>query len=235
MPGQTWTANYLFVLCVTQDGAIDTGIVTNSSKGTGRLLCPLELPIPTETPHFLKQEAKKKERKTKEKPTRHLHAHTFWRLSKASLRLHQRIPTCQSAPRVPRLSPCSSHQLSAHLSFQRQTWKSFPISVHYCYIKVITNPVFVSYTYHTLVLTLRHPGCIISLQMEHSISMRLNLLSSSSTVSSFPASPHTRHTAVWGNTGCLHVSENSLDQDTEDIWKQKNSMCIYSILISKRR
>lgn len=39
------------------------------------------------------------------------------------------------------------------------------------------------------------------MQMEHSISMRLNLPSSSSTVSSFPASPHTRHTAVWGSTG----------------------------------
>lgn len=51
-------------------------------------------------------------------------------------------------------------------------------------------------------LTLRHPGWMISLQMEHSMSMRLNLPSSSSTVSSFPASPHTRHTAVWGSTGC---------------------------------
>lgn len=50
-------------------------------------------------------------------------------------------------------------------------------------------------------LTLRHPGWMISLQMEHSMSMRLNLPSSSSTVSSFPASPHTRHTAVWGSTG----------------------------------
>lgn len=50
--------------------------------------------------------------------------------------------------------------------------------------------------------TLRHPGWMISLQMEHSMSMRLNLPSSSSTVSSFPASPHTRHTAVWGSTGC---------------------------------
>lgn len=131
--------------------------------------------------------------------------------------LHQSIPACQSGLRVPWLSPCFSYQLFAHLSFQRWKCESFPISVHYFYIKVVTNPVFVSNMYHILVLTLRHPGCMISLQMEHSISMRLNLLSSSSTVSSFPASPHTRHTAVWGNTGCLHRSERSLDQDTEDI------------------
>lgn len=37
--------------------------------------------------------------------------------------------------------------------------------------------------------------------MEHSISMKLNLSSSSPRVSSFPASLHTRHTAVWGRTG----------------------------------
>lgn len=51
--------------------------------------------------------------------------------------------------------------------------------------------------------TLRHLGWTISLQIEHSISMKLNLSSSSSSVSSFPASLHTTHTAVWGRTGCM--------------------------------
>lgn len=49
--------------------------------------------------------------------------------------------------------------------------------------------------------TFRQFGWTISLQMEHSISMRLNLSSSSPRVSSFPASLHTKHTAVWGRTG----------------------------------
>lgn len=228
VPGQTRTANYSFVLCGTQEGATDMEIVTNSSKNTGRFLCPLEFSIPPETTHFLKQEAKKKEWKTKQKPQdicmrTHFRGFQSKSLCLQWMLLHQRIPACQSGLRVPQLSPCFSHQLFAHLSFQRWKCESFPISVHYFYIKVITNPVFVSNMCNILVLTLRHPGCMISLQMEHSISMRLNLLSSSSTVSSFPASPHTKHTAVWGNTGCLHTWESSLDQDTEDIWKQKNS------------
>lgn len=49
--------------------------------------------------------------------------------------------------------------------------------------------------------TFRQFGWTISLQMEHSISMKLNLSSSSPRVSSFPASLHTKHTAVWGRTG----------------------------------
>lgn len=51
--------------------------------------------------------------------------------------------------------------------------------------------------------TLRQLGWTISLHMEHSISMKLNLSSSSSSVSSFPASLHTTHTAVCGRTGCM--------------------------------
>ncbi len=58
--------------------------------------------------------------------------------------------------------------------------------------------------------TFKHPGWIISLQIEHSISIMLNLSSSFSTVSSFPASPHTRHTAVWGRTGCKTQKERLL-------------------------
>ncbi len=50
--------------------------------------------------------------------------------------------------------------------------------------------------------TFRQLGWTISLQMEHSMSIRLNFSSSSSTVSSFPASPQMRHTAVCGRTGC---------------------------------
>lgn len=43
---------------------------------------------------------------------------------------------------------------------------------------------------------LRQLGWMISLQMVHSIRDRLNFSSSESTVSSFPASPHAKHTAV---------------------------------------
>lgn len=46
------------------------------------------------------------------------------------------------------------------------------------------------------VLTFRQLGWMISLQMVHSIRERLNFSSSESTVSSFPASPHAKHTAV---------------------------------------
>lgn len=62
VPGQTPTANCSFLLHGTREGATDTGTVTKSSK----ILGPFELPIPTETPYFLKQEAKK-ERKTNAK------------------------------------------------------------------------------------------------------------------------------------------------------------------------
>lgn len=57
--------------------------------------------------------------------------------------------------------------------------------------------------------TLRQRGCMISLQIVHSIRLRLNLSSSPSTVSSFPASPHARHTAVCGSTGCMQSSQVS--------------------------
>lgn len=63
------------------------------------------------------------------------------------------------------------------------------------------NIVFVEFLLDSEQFTLRQFGWTISLQMEHSISMRLNFSSSSSTVSSFPASPQMRHTAVWGRTG----------------------------------
>jgi len=56
--------------------------------------------------------------------------------------------------------------------------------------------------------TLRQFGWTISLQIEHSISMKLNLSSSSSSVSSLPASLHTTHTAVWGKTGCMDEERN---------------------------
>lgn len=49
--------------------------------------------------------------------------------------------------------------------------------------------------------TFRHAGWMISLQMEHSMSIMLNFSSSFSIVSSFPASPHTEHTAVCGRMG----------------------------------
>lgn len=200
--------------------------VINPSRGTG----------PTETPHFLKREPKKKQRKTKQNHPQDICMQTHSRACPK-----QDSPPASENPRLPAraacptLSPCFLHQLFTRFSFHRLKRESLPISVHYCSIKVITNPVAVSNMYHIRVLTLRHPGCMISLQMEHSISMRLNLLSSSSTVSSFPASPHTRHTAVWGNTGCVHTAERSLGQDTEDIRKRKNSTCIYSTLNSKRR
>lgn len=57
--------------------------------------------------------------------------------------------------------------------------------------------------------TFRQLGWTISLQMEHSISMKLNLSSSSSSVSSFPASLHTTHTAVWGRTGCMEQGQRN--------------------------
>lgn len=52
------------------------------------------------------------------------------------------------------------------------------------------------------VITFRQPGWTISLQIVHSMRLKLNFSSSPSTVSSFPASPHKRHTAVCGSTGC---------------------------------
>lgn len=48
----------------------------------------------------------------------------------------------------------------------------------------------------TGVVTFRQLGWMISLQMVHSIRERLNFSSADSTVSSFPASPHAKHTAV---------------------------------------
>lgn len=51
-------------------------------------------------------------------------------------------------------------------------------------------------------VTFRQPGWTISLQIVHSMRLKANFSSSPSTVSSFPASPHKRHTAVCGSTGC---------------------------------
>lgn len=169
-----------------------------------------------------------KEKQKTQKPPQKIFACPHFRdCSKQESLLPSEEPACQSDLHVPQLSLCFSHQLFAHLGFQRRKCESSQISLHYFDTKVITNPV-VSNAYYILVLTLRHPGCMISLQMEHSISMRLNLLSSSSTVSSFPASPHTRHTAVWGNTGCLHTSERSLGQDTEDTWNSI-TQCAFTV------
>lgn len=50
----------------------------------------------------------------------------------------------------------------------------------------------------------RQPGWTISLQIVHSMRLKPNFSSSPSTVSSFPASPHKRHTAVCGSTGAVH-------------------------------
>lgn len=61
---------------------------------------------------------------------------------------------------------------------------------------------------------------MISLQMVHSMRHRLNLSSGSSTVSSFPASPQAKHTAVWGSTGYRHHPRNAKNQ--EDIHRRKN-------------
>lgn len=58
--------------------------------------------------------------------------------------------------------------------------------------------------------TFRQLGWMISLQMVHSIRDRLNFSSSDSTVSSFPASPQAKHTAVWGNTGWRTTSPQTL-------------------------
>lgn len=166
-------------------------------------------PIPTETPHFLKQGAKRK------KQTHKIFACTHTQgMSKARSQLPGNAATSRTLPAAQGCACHRSHpaphtsSLLTYWSVQKWKPESLSISVHDFYIKVITNSAFVSNMYHILVLTLRHPGCMISLQMEHSISMRLNLLSSSSTVSSFPASPHTRHTAVWGSTGCLCIRKN---------------------------
>lgn len=68
----------------------------------------------------------------------------------------------------------------------------------------------------TQVFTLRQLGWTISLQMEHSMSIRLNFSSSSSTVSSLPASPQTRHTAVWGRTGWRREKKKQRKDSAED-------------------
>lgn len=203
MPGPTWAANCSSVLCRTQKKLWE--YVTLKYR-------QIVLPPPSQLNPLISLNKGQKERN---KPTRSLHAHTLRGVQSQGMPL---LPGNAGASRaLPAGQGCACHRshpaphtraLLTYSSVQTLKPKSFSISVHHFYIKVITNSAFVSNMYHILVLTLRHPGCMISLQMEHSISMRLNLLSSSSTVSSFPASPHTRHTAVWGSTGCLWIRKN---------------------------
>lgn len=196
------------------------GLVNISPWSTGRLLC---LPHPNSNIWLPWTRGKKKETNPQ------IFACTD---TQGMCKARSLLPWYIKDP-VPQISPCSSHTSSLHTdsSVQKLKPKSFPISVHHFYIKVITNSAFVCNMYHILVLTLRHPGCMISLQMEHSISMRLNLLSSSSTVSSFPASPHTRHTAVWGSTGCLCIRKNWSRHGRHG---NTRAQCAFTV-ISKRR